>query len=106
MKEDPDIPFFSTAMDSYQGSDWLQTMKKEISALQVCKTWVVVSKDKVPEGVKVAPTTWDFKLKRFPSGEFRSFKARFCVQGYLQKKVMTDIETYAPVVQWSTLCYS
>eukprot|EP00957_Ditylum_brightwellii_P027674 2091957-Ditylum_brightwellii.AAC.1 len=42
-------------------------------------------------------------IKRFPSGAFRSFKARFCVRGDLQKKAIEEIDTYAPIVQWSTV---
>eukprot|EP00957_Ditylum_brightwellii_P043511 3298610-Ditylum_brightwellii.AAC.1 len=43
------------------------------------------------------------KIKQFPSGAFRSFKGRFCVRGDLQKKVVNDIDTFSPVVQWATV---
>eukprot|EP00957_Ditylum_brightwellii_P113280 8637636-Ditylum_brightwellii.AAC.1 len=44
------------------------------------------------------------KIKQFPSGAFRFFKARFFVRGDLQKKAVNDIDTYYPVVQWATVC--
>ena len=43
------------------------------------------------------------KIERFPSGTFRSFKARFCVRGDLQEKVVNDMDNYSPVVQWATV---
>ena len=57
----------------------------------------------IPEGVKVIPTTWAFKIKGFSDGSFCSFKSRFCVRGNLQKKEVDDLETYSPVVQWATV---
>jgi hypothetical protein len=47
--------------------------------------------------------TWVFKLKRLPDGTPLKFKARFCARGDLQKEGIDYFETYAPVVQWSTI---
>jgi hypothetical protein len=43
------------------------------------------------------------KLKCLPDGTSLKFKARFCVRGDLQKEGEDYFETYAPVVQWSTI---
>ena len=51
----------------------------------------------------VVPSTWAFKIKRFPSGLVRKLKARFCVRGDLQKQGVDVFETYAPVVSWTTV---
>jgi hypothetical protein len=47
--------------------------------------------------------TWAFKLKRFPDGTPHKFKARYCVRGDLQTEGVYYFDTYAPVVQWSTV---
>ncbi len=47
--------------------------------------------------------TWVFKLKRLPDGTPSRFKARFCARGDLQKEGVDFFDTYAPVVQWSTI---
>ena len=47
--------------------------------------------------------TWVFKLKRFPDGTPHKFKARYCVRGDLQTEGVDYFDTYAPVVQWSTV---
>ena len=46
---------------------------------------------------------WAFKLKRYPDGSPMKFKARYCVRGDLQREGIDYFETYAPVIQWSTV---
>eukprot|EP00957_Ditylum_brightwellii_P035099 2661190-Ditylum_brightwellii.AAC.1 len=77
-------------------------MANKVDALQKRRTWTLLPKFKLPESVKVIPTTWAIKIKQFPSSAFRSFKARFSVRGDLQKKAVNDIDIYSPVVQWAT----
>ena len=47
--------------------------------------------------------TWAFKRKRFPDGRIRKLKARFCVRGDQQIEGVDFFESFAPVVQWSTV---
>ena len=54
--------------------------------------------------MNVLPSTWAFKLKRYPDGRVKKFKARFCARGDRQKEGIDYFETWAPVVQWSTVC--
>ena len=42
------------------------------------KSWVLV--ERTPD-MNVLPSTWAFKLKRFPDLLPEKFEARFCVQG-------------------------
>ena len=46
--------------------------------------------------------TWAFKVKRFPSGELRKIKSRFCARGDLQTDVDVH-ELHAPVASWSSI---
>ena len=48
-------------------------------------------------------STWDFKLKQYPDGLIKKFKARFCACGDMQLEGIYLFETYAPVVQWTTV---
>ena len=50
--------------------------------------------------MNVLPSTWAFKIKRYPDGCVKKFKARFCAQGDRQKEGIDYFETWAPVVQW------
>jgi hypothetical protein len=51
----------------------------------------------------VIQSTWAFKCKRFRNGLIKKFKARFCAQGDMQLEGVDFFETYAPVVQWTTI---
>ncbi len=53
--------------------------------------------------MNVLPSTWAFKIKRFPDGSVKKFKARFCARGDRQKEGIDFFKTWAPVVQWSTI---
>ncbi len=64
------------------------------------KCWDLV--ERLPE-MNVLPSTWAFKIKRFPDGSVKKFKARFCARGDRQKEGIDFFETWAPVVQWSII---
>ena len=53
--------------------------------------------------MNVLKSTWAFKLKRYPDGLIKKFKARFCARGDMQLEGINFFETYAPVVQWITV---
>ena len=48
--------------------------------------------------MNVLKSTWAFKIKRFPNGLVKQFKARFCVHGNMQIEGVDFTETYAPAV--------
>jgi hypothetical protein len=102
-KKDPDSPTFQEAMTSPYCKEFLEAMRTEVSELESHKCWDVVPKTEVPEGAKVLPMMWVFKIKRFPDGRVRRFKARLVVRGDYQIEGEDYDEKYAPVVPWSTV---
>eukprot|EP00957_Ditylum_brightwellii_P044585 3380947-Ditylum_brightwellii.AAC.1 len=85
-KSDPDIPTLMEALMGGHGEEFRAAIVKEMNALKNRKTCTLIPKRNLSEFIKVISTTWAMKIKRFPNGTFRSFKARFCVRGDLQKK--------------------
>ncbi len=55
------------------------------------------------DDMNVINGTWAFKCKRFPNGTVKKFKACFCARGDQQLEGIDFFETYAPVVQWTTV---
>ncbi len=53
--------------------------------------------------MNVLLSTWAFKIKWFPDGSVKKFKAQFCARGDREKEGINFFETWAPVVQWSTI---
>ena len=88
-------------MNGPHQEEYRSAMKIEIKNLILHKTWVLV--DRPPAGTNVLKGIWKFKLKRLPDFTPYEFKARYCARGDLQIKGVDVLETYAPVVQWSTI---
>jgi hypothetical protein len=53
--------------------------------------------------MNIFPSTWAFKIKRFPDGTVKKIKAHFCAQGDRQELGVNYIESWAPGVQWSMI---
>jgi len=101
-RSDPDSPRYHEAMASIDSESFKEAMVAEINALTAKNTWTVIPRASI-SGKNVLPGTWAFKRKRFPDGRLRKCKARFCVRGDKQVEGVDYFETYAPVVQWSTV---
>ncbi len=79
-------------------------MKLEITTLENIDAWSVVDcydSDGAPH--HVIPSTWAFKCKQYLDGWIKKFKAHFCARGDKQLKEIDFFETYASVVQWTTI---
>jgi hypothetical protein len=99
-KSDPDNPTWTQAMNSPEADKWWQACEVEMNTLENdLKAWKLVKR--LP-GMNVIPSTWAFKLKRYPDGTVKKYKARLCVRGDCQTEGVDFWETWAPVVQWST----
>jgi hypothetical protein len=99
-KSNPDILRFHEAMMADDADGFRTAMDLEISNLERMLTWCVVP---CPEGANVLQGTWAFVRKRYPDGRIRKLKARFCVGGDQQVEGIDYFDSYAPVVQWSTV---
>jgi hypothetical protein len=100
-KSDPDNPTWTKAMNSPEADQWWAACETEMQTLeQDLNAWKLVKRE---SWMKVIPSTWAFKLKRYPDGSVKKFKARFCVRGDCQTEGVDFWETWSPVVQWSTV---
>jgi hypothetical protein len=76
-------------------------MEVEIFTLESIDAWEVLHHE---DNMNVINCTWAFKCKCYPDGLIKKFKARFCAPGDQQLEGIDFFETYAPVVQWTTIC--
>ena len=98
---DADAPSYKQAMNSPDADKWYEAMETEFKTLEDDqKAWSLVKRE---PWMKVVPSTWAFRLKRYPDGLVKKFKARFCVRGDMQVEGIDYFETWAPVVQWTTV---
>eukprot|EP00804_Cyclotella_cryptica_P007267 CCRYP_017868-RA/>CCRYP_017868-RA protein AED:0.22 eAED:0.06 QI:0/0/0/1/1/1/2/0/1188 len=104
-KSDPDNPSWSQAMNSSDADKWWEAMSTEMETLEVdLKAWRLVERE---PWMKVLPCTWAFRIKRFPDGLVKKFKARFCVRVLWKSRLQTEIALStmeAEYVALSTAC--
>ena len=91
------------AKNGEHGEEYQEAMGIEMQALQRAVTWDVVPRSQVPRTTNILPLTWVYKLKCYPDGRPRKFKARLCVRGDKQIKGIDYMDKYAPVVSWTTM---
>ena len=101
-KTNPDVFTYDEAMnDPEMLTEWLTSMKKEISELEEKGVWEIVDINEPQSQLKqVVPSTWTLRYKRYPDGTIKKCKARFCVRGDLQEGTES---AYSPVVSFSTV---
>ena len=97
---DADNPTYTQAMNSPEQDKWYESMVVEYETLLKIKAWTLVKRT---SEMSVLPMTWAFKLKRYPDGLAKKYKARFCVRGDRQVEGVDYFETWAPVVTWTTV---
>jgi hypothetical protein len=96
-----DNPTWYQAMAGPEKDGYWRAMEVELETLVVGKNaWEVIPRT---ADMKVLPSTWAFKCKRFPRGLVQKVKSRFCVQGNCQIDGVDVLDTYAPVVSWNTV---
>lgn len=100
-KYSADILSYDDAMRGPFQAEFYQAAREELHTLvNTFKCWELVPR--LPH-MKVLPCTWNFRIKRYPDGSVKKFKARFCACGNKQVEGVDFFETWAPVAQWSTI---
>ena len=89
---------FKEARSCAEREQWRIAIQKEIDALKANGTWALVSLDSLPHGSKPIGGKWVFDIKW--DGRY---KARFVIKGYAQKYGRDYTETFAPVVNTTSI---
>ena len=100
-KYNEDSPSWNMAVNGPFQEEFHQAMEVELNTLEnEMESWELVPRT---SEMHVLPSTWAFKIKRFPDGLVKKFKARFCVRGDRQKEGIDYFETWSPVARWETV---
>jgi histone deacetylase 1/2 len=83
---------------------WMKSMDEELQELHDKGAYEFVPRSEaIRAKEQVVKSTWAFRRKRKPDGSLSRYKSRLCVRGDLQRGKYTTNETFAPVVDWSTV---
>lgn len=92
-----------TVRQALNGSDkikWQAAMDDEYRSLIENKTWDLVQ---LPNGCKAISNKWVFKQKTDSNGNVIRYKARVVVKGCSQREGIDFVETFSPVVRYSSI---
>lgn len=99
-EEDGDEPTFYEALNRGDYGNWKQAMEEELEALEKNKVFELVDR---PNDQNVVTNRWVLRIKRKPDGSIGRYKARLVARGFSQRYGIDYNETYAPVVNMSTV---
>ena len=75
----------------------------EITGLIEADVFKPVPLNTIPKGHRLLNAIWSYRRKRRPDGSLLKYKARLCADGSMQTHGVDYFDTYAPVVQFSTV---
>jgi hypothetical protein len=99
--QEKDTLHYGEMLGAEDRPQFVAAMKKEIDGLQ--DILEVVTRTSLPPDVKPLPAIWAFRRKRNPDWTINKWKARINAHGGRQQHGVNYWETYAPVVNWSTV---
>ena len=83
-----------------QSPQWQAAMANEPTALAANNTWSLTP---VPPGKNPIGCKWVYKVKFQANGTLERYKARLVAKGYIQQEGLDYLETFSPVVKFSTV---
>ena len=96
-----DNPTWKQAMNGPDSAGYWEAYKKELHTLADKKdAWDVVERQ---PWMSILSSTWAFRCKRYPNGSVHKLKARFCARGDKQVEGIDYFDTFAPVINWTTV---
>ena len=86
-------------------ADFQKAMVKEVNDFDERGHWELVRRTSIDftRPHDIISGIWSFKRKRTPSGELIKHKTRLCAHGGQQTEGVTYWDTFAPIINWTTL---
>lgn len=99
-KEQPEPRTLSKALSGPEAQKWKEAANEEYSSLIKNGTWKLTT---LPQNRKAISNRWIFKRKYDQDGNISRYKARLVVRGFSQIAGLDYLETFAPVIKFTTV---
>jgi hypothetical protein len=83
---------------------FMEAQRPEIEGLMDINTFEFIPNINLPPKTRYLDLIWTYRRKRCPDRSLKKYKARLCVNDSIQIQGIDYTESFAPVVQWSTIC--
>ncbi len=95
---------YKQALQQPNYHEFVKAMVNEVDDHEKRDHWTCMRRSDMPANTKTIMSIWSFKRKWFPDGTLNKHKACLCAHGGMQTWGTTYWETYAPVVNWASVC--
>jgi hypothetical protein len=102
-KQNHDVLTHAQMKRQVDANKFIEAQRPEIDDLMDINTFEFIPKINLPPQTRYLDLIWTYRRKRRPDGSLKKCKARLCVNGSRQIQGINYTESFAPVVQWSTI---
>jgi hypothetical protein len=101
--QNPDVLTHAQMKRQVDVSKFVEAQRHEIDGIMDINTFEVIPQINLPPRTRYLDLIWTYRCKRRPDGSLKKYKARLCVNGSRQIQGIDYTESFAPLVQWSTI---
>jgi hypothetical protein len=101
--QNPDVLTHAQMKRQVDASKFVEAQRPEIDGLIYINTFEFTPKINLPPRTRYLDLIWTYRRKRRPDGSLKKYKARLCVNSSRQIQGIDYTESFASVVQWSTI---
>jgi hypothetical protein len=101
--QNPDVLTHTQIKRQVDANKFIEAQRPEIEGLMDINTFEFIPKINLPPRTRYIDLIWTYRRKRHPDGSLKKYKARLCVNCSRQTQCIAYTESFAPVVQWSTI---
>jgi hypothetical protein len=101
--KNPDVLTRAQMKRQVDANTFIEAQRPEIEGLMDINTCKFIPKINLPAKTRYLDIIWTYRRKCHPFGSLKKYKARLCVNGSKQIQGIDYTESFAPVVQWSTI---
>jgi hypothetical protein len=101
--QNPDVLTHAQMKSQVDANKCVEAQRPEIDGLMDIITFEFIPKTNIPPRTRYLDLIWTYRRKQCPGGSLKKYKAHLCVNGSRQIQGIDYMESFAPVVQWSTI---
>jgi hypothetical protein len=101
--QNPDVLTHAQMKRQGDANTCIEAQRPEIEGLMDKNNFEFIPKTNLPPRTRYLDLIWTYRRKRRPGGSLNKYKARLCVNDSRKIQGIDYTESFAPVVQWSTI---
>jgi hypothetical protein len=102
--QNPDVLTHAQMKRQVDASKCVDAQRPEVKGLMDIHIFEFIHKTKLPAKTRYLDLLWTYRQNRRPDRSLKKYKSRLCINGSREIQCIDYTESFARVVQWSTIC--